>query len=77
MSDSTGARPKRTVHRNQPLSRDGLLERLFTVWFRGLDAELGEPARGRGDALIRRHHPLIRSERPWMGLRRFHIRTFQ
>ena len=36
MSDSTGARLKRAVHRNQPLSRDGLLERLFTLWFRGL-----------------------------------------
>lgn len=61
MSDSTGARPKRAAHRNQPLSRNGLLEQLFTVWFRGIGADLGEPARGRGDALSRR----------------FHIRTFQ
>jgi S-adenosylmethionine-diacylglycerol 3-amino-3-carboxypropyl transferase len=36
MSDSTAARLKRAVHQNRPLSRDGLLERLFTVWFRGL-----------------------------------------
>jgi S-adenosylmethionine-diacylglycerol 3-amino-3-carboxypropyl transferase len=36
MSDSTGARLKRAVHRNRPFSREGLLERLFTLWFRGL-----------------------------------------
>jgi S-adenosylmethionine-diacylglycerol 3-amino-3-carboxypropyl transferase len=36
MPDSTVARLKRAVHRNQTLSRDGLLERLFTFWFQGL-----------------------------------------
>jgi S-adenosylmethionine-diacylglycerol 3-amino-3-carboxypropyl transferase len=36
MSDSTVARLKRAVHRNRRLSREGLLERLFTLWFQGL-----------------------------------------
>jgi S-adenosylmethionine-diacylglycerol 3-amino-3-carboxypropyl transferase len=36
MSDSTVARLKRAVHKNQPFSRSGALERLFTLWFRGL-----------------------------------------
>jgi len=36
MSDSTAARLKRAVQRNRTLSREGLLERLFTLWFRGL-----------------------------------------
>ena len=36
MSDSTAARLKRAVHRHRPFSRTGALERLFTLWFRGL-----------------------------------------
>jgi S-adenosylmethionine-diacylglycerol 3-amino-3-carboxypropyl transferase len=36
MSDSTVARLRRAVQQNRPLSREGLLERLFTVWFQGL-----------------------------------------
>ncbi len=36
MSDSTVARLKRAVHQNHRLSREGLLERLFTLWFQGL-----------------------------------------
>ncbi|PQJ36333.1 hypothetical protein BSZ35_06260 [Salinibacter sp. 10B] len=36
MSDSTVDRLKRAVHRNHRVSREGLLERLFTLWFRGL-----------------------------------------
>ena len=36
MPDSTGARLKRAVQRNHTLSREGLLERLFTLWFQGL-----------------------------------------
>lgn len=35
MPDSTVSRLKRAVHRNPRTSRDGLLERLFTLWFRG------------------------------------------
>ena len=35
MPESTTARLKRAVHRNTSTSRDGLLERLFTLWFRG------------------------------------------
>lgn len=35
MSDSTVSRLKRAVHQNPRASRDGLLERLFTLWFRG------------------------------------------
>jgi S-adenosylmethionine-diacylglycerol 3-amino-3-carboxypropyl transferase len=36
MADSTVSRLKRAVHRNPRTSREGLLERLFTLWFRGL-----------------------------------------
>ena len=36
MSDSTVARLKRAVHQNRRFSREGLLERLFTLWFQGL-----------------------------------------
>ena len=36
MSDSTVARLKRAVQQSRPLSHEGLLERLFTVWFQGL-----------------------------------------
>jgi S-adenosylmethionine-diacylglycerol 3-amino-3-carboxypropyl transferase len=36
MPDSTVARLKRAVQRNRTLSREGLLERLFTLWFQGL-----------------------------------------
>ncbi len=36
MPDSIETRLERAVHRNRPLSRQGLLERLFTVWFQGL-----------------------------------------
>lgn len=36
MSESTVARLKRAVHKNQPFSRSGALERLFTLWFQGL-----------------------------------------
>lgn len=36
MPDSTVARLKRAVHQNQPFSRSGALERLFTLWFQGL-----------------------------------------
>ena len=35
MADSTVSRLKRAVHRNPRTSREGLLERLFTLWFRG------------------------------------------
>lgn len=36
MSDSTVARLKRAVQKNQPFTRQGALERLFTLWFQGL-----------------------------------------
>ncbi len=36
MSDSTVTRLKRAVHQNQPFTRQGALERLFTLWFQGL-----------------------------------------
>jgi S-adenosylmethionine-diacylglycerol 3-amino-3-carboxypropyl transferase len=36
MPDSTVARLQRAVHQSRLFSREGLLERLFTVWFRGL-----------------------------------------
>jgi S-adenosylmethionine-diacylglycerol 3-amino-3-carboxypropyl transferase len=36
MPDSTVTRLKRAVHQNQPFSRSGVLERLFTLWFQGL-----------------------------------------
>ncbi len=35
MPESTTARLKRAVHRSTGTTRDGLLERLFTLWFRG------------------------------------------
>ena len=35
MPESTTSRLKRAVHRNTRTSRDGVLERLFTLWFRG------------------------------------------
>ena len=35
MPESTASRLKRAVHRSPDSSRDGLLERLFTLWFRG------------------------------------------
>jgi S-adenosylmethionine-diacylglycerol 3-amino-3-carboxypropyl transferase len=36
MPDSTVTRLQRAVHQNQPWSREGALERLFTLWFQGL-----------------------------------------
>jgi S-adenosylmethionine-diacylglycerol 3-amino-3-carboxypropyl transferase len=35
MPESTVSRLKRAVHRHPRVSREGLLERLFTLWFRG------------------------------------------
>jgi len=35
MPESTTARLKRAVHQNRRTTRNGLLERLFTIWFRG------------------------------------------
>ena len=35
MPDSTVSRLKHAVHRNPRASREGMLERLFTLWFRG------------------------------------------
>ncbi|MFB6248793.1 MAG: DUF3419 family protein, partial [Salinibacter sp.] len=36
MPSSTASRLGQAVHRHEALSSDGLLERLFTLWFRGL-----------------------------------------